>query len=630
MEILSMEKLSRQKELMDEKNKNKQVIEKLDFLAQFDAEGSANFYKQRLEQVKERMGAQISEIKGINFEKAINQNMGYSIVERLLAQVPEAETLAGRISKRNTEALGKIIKHAAKHGSHLHEKENDFLKEYQAIIASMDEALANQEKIVAVLQELIEEDGEFRQEYLGRLNTETEKLDKMADETNLACLEKAEEMLACLPLANAYLEEVAALKGGLAEGMTENEKEPLVIDWEMMPAGTGPARDYQFNGQGDRERPKILKDRIDFIKSLNPVNVYVSRQPDVSREYEAYEFDNCVVICSPWSNHAVYVVSKENWQTASQLSKEEVRKNGGVRFKNIPGWQKRLEKIISGETDLFSLKQEKNGPERLTWGKDLESIRARVREVVFLNRPELKKAYDENDMAKAKEILKEIKFSHIQEMGISSAVPKFTLYRRLILECFPEADLKDEDFHISEKKYYWKNKSPEHMAENVRSAIFENFGDIKELIQAGDLEQAKIGLEMLTDNDFIDFGLRMVAKGKTGNSQFNSRLRALSATFPDICSAQPRKKYASQEERFGTWAEKLANAFMAENQHLESFVNQGEYEKLKIEIIKTIKSQGWMKFLVKHKLSGINGILGVSGGYRFWLKQAFPKIEWAK
>jgi hypothetical protein len=630
----------KQGELIVEKNKNKQILKKLEFLIENDngvGNGEEdNFYQKRARKAKDELSRQIEEIKSLNYEKALDQHIGYGTAEKLLVDVAGAEGIVAEIKKRNDEVSGKIFKHADRYGVDLAEKEKEFEKVASETIKEIDEPINRQRKIVAELQELLILDEESGAEYVKLLNDASDDLSGKEKDKGLFILDKASELLAVLPLSKKYKEAVDKLKEGIAFA---NQDFPWDgITWEVLPPGEISSNiPYNRYNSGEGSGDPTNMERVQFIENLKPEKILFSQQKNKVRNFRICLFSNCVVVCSVFACHAVYVLPRNNWEELSKKDKKELRFRGAIQLKDIAGWQEKLKKFVDGELEIaVDLESDYVPREQIDWGADPEATKNKLREKIFERFPDVKQAIKDQDLEKAYALLREIHLNDYCEMGISSVVNKFGNFRSSIIASFPEVPLVDKDFYISEKNFKWKKVSLADKIKNIREAVFSNFPEIEKAIKDGELESARIGLTSLTDSDFIAFGLRVVVQGKTGEDKLNTRRNALRTSFPEVLSSKDlllnysQGAYGSKEEKHAMWGRRLRETFIGALPDIEAAIKEQKLDKAKLLVISLMHNFGsFEQFTKKHNMHGIYGVADLRGGGSKFLSLAFPEIEWS-
>lgn len=640
--MLSPEKQLRQGEIRSEKNKNKVILEKLQDLLELDKGESSKIYEQRCQQVSEKIAKQIFELRSLNFEKMINQLVGCKVLENMLWRVPAAKEIAEKIRSRNENNYQILQKYAEKYQADVAGKITEHLDASQDFFAEISQPLKIQERKVIELQDLLVLDSEFRKTYAELLNKETESLNKAEYESQLLILDKSLELLENLSLPAEYKISLVELRNKIVEIERYDVKEE--ISWELLPPGKAPDAVYGKRNGREENNFKTLRnlERVGFVASFQPEKIYTSKLADKYRNYQAYAFPTCVVLCSEWSNQALYVLPQNNWQELSKKDKGELRFRGAIQIKNVPGWREKLSSFIKGEVTI-EVDEEieyipKESQEKIY---SIEEVKEKVRKKILETYPDIQAAITSQKYAEARDLLKEIKFKDLQNMRLDNYAARFKSFRNLMMSSFPEADLSDSDFFIFDKKYRWKNTTAEEKASNVKDAIFSNFPEIKTAIEKGDYATARMWLIEIKNDDFDAIGLREISDGKVGDNNFNTRKRSLLFTFPEILKIEDfeqagqfgkrQGKYASEGERFEKWGEKLRTVFMEVCPEIKKVIAENDLERAKLLIIAEIKKENsFTEFSKKNSIYGIMGVKDLKGGTVRYLELAFPEINWSE
>jgi hypothetical protein len=634
------ENKARQGELTVEKNKNKQILGKLNLLIKNSAGNNSDFIQERALRVWEELHVQIEEIKSLNYEKAIDQCIGYRTVEDLLSNVAGAEGIVLELKKRNDEVLGKVVKRTdSRYGIDFLKKDEEFRKVAAEAIKEIIDPINKQRGVVADLQDLLVLDTEFGAEYIKLLNEASNDLSKKEKERDLLVLDKVSEFLSALPLSKRYKEGVDKLRKEI--GLTGQEMiEDDVLTWEALPPGETPVALADNRREGNKGEGKGLlvnMERIQFIETLGPEKNLPPQKKDSTRNFHIFLFKNCAIACSKFACHAVYVLPRDNWKEVSKKDKGELRFRGAVQLKDIPGWREKLRKFVTGDLTInIDLESEYVPKGQIEWGSDLEEIKNRVREKIFERFPAIKQAVDSQDLEKVHELLKTLRYVDYCEMNIASVIVKFGNFRDSVIASFPEVPLVESDFYILNKKFRWQETSFEEKVKNIRETIFSNFPEIQEAIEKEDFESAKIGLASLTDVDFVAFGLRVVTQGKAKDAGFNTRRSAIKSAFPEIFSSSdlPAReryaKYRDKEEKHKRWGERLRVVFIGKEPAIKTAISEQRLDQAKFLIIQTIHKSGNLEqFTRDNDLHGIYGVADLRGGSAVYLNLAFSEIEWS-
>lgn len=634
MEISSIENQTRKIELRTEKEKNKEILSKLSFLLENDEESGGEFYERRKQEVDDKVQGQIHEIKRLNFDRVVNQFVGCRVLENMLSHVPAASEILVKISNRNAKVRDILKKHNEKYGIDVLRKEAELINENNLQLDEMNESIDIQRKKVVSLQELLLLDSEFSEEYAQLLNQESRQLDEEEYESQIMILDKALELVDNLLLPEVCEKEISALRDKIIE--IHQYEVRTELEWEMLPQGVGPAhRSYEKNGEMENNF-KALKnyERVQYVLSLNPERIYASKYADKNRNYKAYVFSTCTVLCSEWSDQALYVLPCDNWQELSRNTKDELRFKGAIQLKNVPGWQERLKSIIDGDI-VVEIDMDKQRMEKIKLGDDIEDVRDTIRKVIFEKYPQINEAMDRKDFSLANELLKGIKYKDFMDMGLAAAVSRFDNFRNAMVFSFPEAGLIESDFFILNKKFKWKGMPPEEKAANIREAIFSNYPDIEKAIKRGDIKSAREWLVAFTDDDFDAIGLRKITDGKTHDHDFNTRRKALISAFPDIIAEDyfGKKieyiKYGSVEEKISRWTLRLRKKILEACPEIGKKIEENNSDGAKLLVMKTIKGYGSLyKFAKLHEISSIFGVKELKGKTQEIMKRTFPEIDW--
>ncbi len=121
------------------------------------------------------------------------------------------------------------------------------------------------------------------------------------------------------------------------------------VAWEIFPPGT---RDIvrEMAGTFREITPELqreIKERIDYIYSLNPEQIIVGRGLN-NRYFGAKFSDNLVVFENAIYGNAIYVLF-ENWEFLSKLSRLAILQRPNAEFLRIPhrrGWKDELRRVI--------------------------------------------------------------------------------------------------------------------------------------------------------------------------------------------------------------------------------------------------------------------------------------------
>ena len=131
------------------------------------------------------------------------------------------------------------------------------------------------------------------------------------------------------------------------DGRTRN------TDWEILPPGWwhDPRHREQLESQfRDKEQAQLFLQRLEYLDTFNPTEVYRSRFSDQGSPYYAYVFAESVVAENPLEGNAIYVIrGLESWQSLLKLSKENLRHQYPSRVKRIVhrgDWETRLQREI--------------------------------------------------------------------------------------------------------------------------------------------------------------------------------------------------------------------------------------------------------------------------------------------
>ena len=125
------------------------------------------------------------------------------------------------------------------------------------------------------------------------------------------------------------------------------------VDWEILPPGWwhDPKRRHRIESQfKNKEQAQLFLERLEYLETLNPKEIYRSRFNDQASPYYAFVFTECVVAENPLEGNAIYVIAGlESWQRLLKLSKEALKQRYGHRIKRIVhrgNWKARLQKAI--------------------------------------------------------------------------------------------------------------------------------------------------------------------------------------------------------------------------------------------------------------------------------------------
>jgi len=635
--ILLPEQFIKQKKLIEEKKQNKEIVDHLQFLIENDQNVNDNFYIDRQKQVKEKINNQIKEIKNISYEKVVNIHLRYRLAQNILSQIPCASELTDRLEIRNNESQNKIIKHTDKYDINLPEKNNEFKQNSEEIFQELNEAVDKQGKIAETLQDLLVSDDEFREEYIELLNQASKNLSAKERGKDILALNKAEEVLTGLPFSSKFLGQITELKEKI-EQINQEEKEVLEerVDWEILPAGEKPIGLFAPKNKHENEWNDLKnEERLEYIKNLGPDAIYSMASPVMGRDYEMYQFSNCIVLASVWARHAVYIMPKENLKELAQKDKMELKFRGAIQLKNIPGWQEKLENILTGDINI-EVDLDKSYQPRIqeSWGDDPEKWKQKVRNAIFLEYPEIALTIKQGDNDRAKQLLKNILSQDMSRMRISTAIWKFGSRGNALINSFLEAKLTKEDFPV--KKYKWKNATKEKKRQNIRNAISENLPEVDQAIKNGELEEAAEWLSILKDEDFKSkaFGLGYIASGK--DNYLRTRKVALIKSYPELKNLKDLfrkgRRYKDKNEKLEKWGERFRNVLLEQVFDLENTVKSGNLKQAKLLILKTLNEAGASNFVDKH-IKSIRGVKEISemeiSGCRRYLMLAFPEISWS-
>lgn len=631
--LLSQEKIHQSEELRQKNRKDAQVMEDLDFVLDRIGKQNIKNLAERRDELSEKLRKQILELKKIGYEKAIIINARYQFAENILTHLSYKLDSLDKLKIINQNRSERIGRHSSEYEIDPEAFYSDFDSKNSGAFEEMEDLIGDQRRVVEALQRLTISDDEFGGEYIGVLDRASNELNQLESEKDNIILSKAKEVLAGLPFSEKLIIEIDNIIKK-TEYIDEEERDILEenVDWEMIPADKLNSHRLAARKTGKEGGLWSMMniERIEYIESLNPNKMYASKNSVSMRDYIAYEFDNCVVIASPFSRNAVYVIpNSNNWQDLSKKGKKELRFREALRFENVTGWDECLREIIDNKIELII--DEKSVFIEKGWDSELESVKEMVRNKIFIKNPNLEEFIKEGKIEEAKKVLLNIRYPDLWEMKVGGALRRFNNKKKdMFMDCFPEVELSEKDFISIDHKFKWD--SSEVTIENVRMAIFENFPEIKEAIDSNDLDSAGDFLVMLTDEDFFEAGLRVVAQGK--NEFFTSRKKALFGSFPEIknldkkwIAVSKNIVYKNKKDKFSAWGNKLRNAILEEIGDIKELLENGENEKVKLIIIKTIVNEGVYNF-IRRILPSIYGVKGI-GGHEEQLALAFPEFEWS-
>ncbi|MQF48753.1 tetratricopeptide repeat protein [SAR202 cluster bacterium AC-647-N09_OGT_505m] len=125
------------------------------------------------------------------------------------------------------------------------------------------------------------------------------------------------------------------------------------LDWDILPLGwwRSPGHRQQLESQfRDKEQAQLFLERLEYLDTFNPKQVYRSRFENQASVYYAYVFAESVVAENPLEGNAIYVIrGLESWQSLLKLSKEDLRQRYSSRVKRIVhrgDWKARLQREI--------------------------------------------------------------------------------------------------------------------------------------------------------------------------------------------------------------------------------------------------------------------------------------------
>ncbi len=624
--VLPPEKIIEANNLRERNRNDKSIIRDLDYiLGQMDAQDATAIAKRRVD-FSEKMDSQIFELRKIGFEKAVTVNTRYKFAEDILAHLSFKPNFLGKLHESNQEREQKAEKHGDEYAFDVDAFQQKFIQENNGILSERDTAIENQKRIVETLQRLLENDDEFGEEYIKLLDQASEELSNQESARDSIILDKAMDVLTGLPFSDNLIAEIEKFRKEMELATAEkNSLQAEVIDWEIAPADDKPYLSGGPNRVMDGQSGEMMNyERLEYIESLKPNKIYTSTESTASREYRAYEFDNCVAIASPFALHAIYVMGINNWKDIAKKGKKDLRFSGAVQLKNVAGWEDRLRKFVDREIVLDNVAEE---------GAELdreEQLILLVRKKIFTAHPEIETFIKEGDFEEAKKLLKKIKRTDLVEMHLPDVYSNFGLFRDMMMTCFPDIDLSPEDFkHSKKRKFKWISR--EETISNVRETIFEQFPEIKEALESNDEENVKLYLSILSDDDFIDMGLRAVVKGKAILSTVRM---ALVESFPEITNlseflgkSNPKKRYGNKDEKKKAWGERIRTEILKDIPELKELINDEKNEQAKMLIIATIKKEGAANFIKRIAYGFYGASLG--GSIKIFIELAFPELNWS-
>jgi hypothetical protein len=618
------------KETLPEVKKSKLIQEKLKFLIENDSD-SVDFYSERLKDVSEKFEEQLRELKGFGFEKATEAYLRLATARQYLSQVKGAESIVQALDAKSDELKDKLKRHRDKYEVDIEQKLADYPKE-SLEISKIDEEIEKQKEIVNNLQDLIINDDEFSSEYIRLLDDAAKKMSLFEKDRQLFIIDKTERMLNEVPFTNEILRQIGDLKNQIeivhkdGNKILENE-----IDWELLPPGEIPEGVYAPKNKHENSWNSMINSkRLEYIRDLGPETIYRSINAPYSRQYEIFIFQNCAVLCSPWTSHAVYVLPKEGWQNFSRLTKANLRNRGAIQLKNINGWEERLENILTGkkvlEFDLNSPPDAIIGPIEENWGETTEDWARYARNGFVEKFPEIKLCLSREENKKAMKIIADITGKDLPQNFLYTCYRKFSKFSAAKRAAFPEFKFSDEELRAS-KKYKWKDASIQQMKDNVASAIKENFPELHEAIEREDYDTALMWFDEFRADTFEDIGLKYVSDGKV--KELGGMWEALRMCYPKLKLKAKRRRnlaYENLQQRHQEWGRRYREVLIQEVPELKEAAEKMEWNRVSYLIISKLKEEGAQAFVEKH----INSIRGVKGLLKQtdFLRVAFPEIDW--
>lgn len=123
------------------------------------------------------------------------------------------------------------------------------------------------------------------------------------------------------------------------------------VSWKILPPGDLPWDKYYSQIQEkmrsyNKEEIKLVKDRYEFLKSLNPNNIICGN--DGFAGYFIAEFSNELYVCdSIFLGNAIYILDT-NWEKISKLTKKEIIGNGMAKERIVHrgDWKSRVIKLL--------------------------------------------------------------------------------------------------------------------------------------------------------------------------------------------------------------------------------------------------------------------------------------------
>ena len=133
----------------------------------------------------------------------------------------------------------------------------------------------------------------------------------------------------------------------------DQDSKSIQVGWEILPPGwwRDPRRRLHLESEfKNKEQARLFLERLEYLETFNPKEIYRSRFNDQASPYYAFVFTECVVAENPLEGNAIYVIAGlESWQRLLKLSKEALRQQYGHRIKRIVhrgNWKGRLEESL--------------------------------------------------------------------------------------------------------------------------------------------------------------------------------------------------------------------------------------------------------------------------------------------
>ncbi|HEX8974600.1 MAG TPA: hypothetical protein VF817_03890 [Patescibacteria group bacterium] len=620
------------KELGKEKEKNSKILENLDFLIQQDISSTENtaVYEKRYSEIREKIERILESIKTLNFERGVDNYIKTRLAGKFLKDIPFAENLHNDLDSYIADLYAKIGPHENQYGTDSSRQYYEISKELDVALSSVESEIKKQQDIVEKLQDLLSADQEFAEAYIDPLNNASEALDARMAQRNILRINKALELLSETTQHARYLPELEKIRNELLKsGRTEQQISTL--QWEMLPAGEGSPR----NGNGSKEtrhrETYIDEERIAFIENLKPEKIFISRNGSEGNgdknEYRAYVFEKLVIIASPWSNNALYVLPRtENWQELARETKGSLRDMGCVRIMRTDSWQQRL-------TDLMASDPFQHYTEEIVsmekWLQNKEKFCDLIKKYILKKFPEIDGAMQSGNSEQAHELIAKLQHSDFPPNIIQMIVRHFSNLKELYAEIFPEFSFTAKELRM--KKYHWKNRPLEEKIDNIRDAIFSNYPEIEKAVEEKDYPTAAEWFSQFNTEEFYKIGLKYIVDGK--DQELPNKEAIIKALMPEMPESElklakkgGRTVFSSIEDKKASWSQKYRNVVLENIPGTKELIADGQFEKAREIIMGHLLEFGSSNFVNKH-LKSITGS-GLFNKQIDMLKGALPEINW--